>query len=213
MNLPFLLKDWRAAHGLTQPQAAAVMGCARESISEWERGFPLAPRCLARVVRCFALPSDDPRIVQVKADALPPIDAPQFAAQLRGWRRTHRLTAAQAGRALRVHARTVQAWEGRLQFPQPALLHRALRVLAAPPVGDLGQHGWHIRDRVHRDPGLTFGRQLRAWRRGRGMNQLAACIALGLPRDQALISNWEKGKCLPRPERLAAIRAQIGGAL
>lgn len=209
MNLPFLLKDWRAAHGLTQPQAAAVLGCARESVSEWERGFPIAPRCRTLILRCFALPSDDPRLVQVKANALPPIEAAEFAAQLRAWRRTHRLTAAQAGRALRVHARTVYAWEARLQFPQPALLHRALQVLAAPPVGDLGENGRYTRDRGHRDPDCSFGKQLRAWRKGRGMNQLAACIALGLPRDQATISDWEKGKSLPRPERLAAIRAVI----
>lgn len=210
MNLSFLLKDWRSTHDLTQPQAAAVIGCARESISEWERGFPIAQRFLARLLRCLALPSSDPRIAAVKAAALPAVDAVQFATALRAWRRTHRLTARQAGRALRVHARTVHAWEQRLQFPQPALLHRALRVLAAPPTGDLGEHGWHNRDRAHRDPDCSFGRQLRAWRKARRMNQLAACIALGLPRDQATISDWERGKALPKPGRLAAIRAVIG---
>lgn len=209
MNLALLLKDWRAAHDLTQPQAAAVLGCARESVSEWERDFPIAPHYLARVHRAFALPSDDPRIVAVKAAALPPIDAAQLATTLRAWRRTHRLSAAQAGRALRVHARTVQAWEHRLQFPQPDLLRRALIVLAAPPAGDLGENGRYTRDRAHRDPACTFGTQLRAWRKARRMNQLAACIALGLPHDQALISNWEKGKALPRPERLTALLSII----
>lgn len=212
MNLAFLLKDWRAQHGLTQPQAAAVLGCARESISEWERGYPVAPRSRELLQCAFRLHAGDPRILAVKAAGQPPIDAAQLSSMLRTWRRTHRLTARQAGRALRVHARTVQAWEHRLQFPQPALLHRALKVLAAPPVGDLGEHGWHNRDRTHRDPDGTFGRQLRAWRKGRGMNQLAACIAIGLPRDQATISDWEKGKSLPRPERLARIRAVIAQA-
>lgn len=209
MNLALRLKDWRAAHDLTQPQAAAVIGCARESVSMWERGGPVVPRFIEPLFRSLRLPVGDPRIVKVKGDALPLVDAAELAAALRAWRRTHRLTARQAGRALRVHARTVQAWEQRLQFPQPALLHRALRVIAAPPAGDLGEHGWHNRDRAHRDPDCSFGRQLRAWRKARGMNQLAACIALGLPRDQATISDWERGKALPKPERLAAIRALL----
>lgn len=161
MNLSLVLKDWRGAHDLTQPQAAHIIGCARESVSEWERGFPVAAKSRGLIAHALRLASDDPRIVAVKAAALPPIDAAQLATTLRAWRRTHRLTAAQAGRALRVHARTVQAWESRLQFPQPAPLHRALTVLAAPPAGDLGENGWHNRHRAHRDPQCSFGKELR----------------------------------------------------
>jgi transcriptional regulator with XRE-family HTH domain len=212
MKLPLLLKTWRHLHGFTQPQAARVIGCSRETVSQWENGHPIAPQFRPRLARALQLPSDDPLILRVQADSRPPIDAAQLAATLRAWRRTHRLTRTQAGRALRVHERTVFAWERRVQFPQPALLRRALAVLAAPPVGDLGANGWHTRARTHRDPGCSFGTQLRAWRKARGLNQLAACIALGLPRDQALISNWEKGKSLPRLERLAAIQSVIGQA-
>ena len=50
-----------------------------------------------------------------------------------------------------------------------------------------------------------FGRLLREWRKARGLNQLAACIALDLPRDQALISNWENAKSMPR--KLRPLRA------
>jgi len=47
------------------------------------------------------------------------------------------------------------------------------------------------------------------WRKERGLRQIDACTVLGLPPDQALISDWERGKGSPRLERIVRLLAII----
>jgi transcriptional regulator with XRE-family HTH domain len=54
-----------------------------------------------------------------------------------------------------------------------------------------------------------FGEQLRAWRKARGLRQMDACAALGLPPDQGLICRYERGEASPRRERMTRILAII----
>jgi len=54
-----------------------------------------------------------------------------------------------------------------------------------------------------------FGRLLREWRKRRGLNQLEAAAELGVWRDQAKISKWEKGRQMPRKPVLLALLARL----
>ena len=54
-----------------------------------------------------------------------------------------------------------------------------------------------------------FATLLRNWRRAHCLTQAQACVALGLPRDQALISDWESGKAFPRKPRLQQLVAAL----
>lgn len=198
------LKTFRATHRLSQRAAGIALGIRGETLRRWESGvLPDAP-ALAEVLRRMRMTIDaDAARAAIVGPRL--IEPDAFAARLIAWRERHRLAQHQAARALGIHTRTVFAWEKLAQFPGRAVLTKILTLLESPPAVPVGTHGWHARTRVHRDPHRSFGRKLRAWRKARGLNQLAACITLGLPRDQALISNWEKGKTLPRPERLARL--------
>jgi transcriptional regulator with XRE-family HTH domain len=147
------------------------------------------------------------------------ISAEDLADKLRKWRHGHDLTMQMAAEALSIHARTVCAWEACTQYPQPPLLKRVLPLLDGPPVGVRNVNGWRVRRRAAREKAVAitgprrwpFGRRLKTWRQSRGLNQLEAAMALGLPRDQALISSYEKGRYFPRPERLEIIEAIIAG--
>lgn len=205
--IAFALKDWRARHDLTQPEAAVAFDVCRETISQWECGGPVRQASLPAVLATLATTLEPERIAEIKAAVaiVPPIAPADFAERLRAWRRRHRLTRRQAGEALDVHERTVCAWECCTQFTHAPMLARVLPRLDAPPVGVTSTNGWKARTAAHRDPQRRFANALRAWRKARGLNQLEAAAALGLPHDQALISNWERGKRLPKPERLMQI--------
>ena len=54
-----------------------------------------------------------------------------------------------------------------------------------------------------------FGRLLREWRKRRGLNQLEAAAELGVGRDQAKISKWEKGRQMPRKPVLVSLLVRL----
>lgn len=199
------LRDYRQRHGFSQRHAGIALGCSKHTLRGWESGT-LPPRlAIPEILRRLALPV---HVAAIKAAArkAPLVEPAELAARLRAWRRRHKLTRRQCGEALGVHERTVCAWESCTQFPGAPLLRRTIALIESKPTGVVSTNG------RHRAIDRSFGRRLRAWRKARGLNQLAAAIALGLPRDQSLISDYEKGIQFPRPERLAAIEAQIGGA-
>ncbi len=51
--------------------------------------------------------------------------------------------------------------------------------------------------------------ELREWRKRRGLNQLEAAAELGVGRDPAKISKWEKGRQMPRKPVLLALLARL----
>ena len=121
----------------------------------------------------------------------------EVAKRLWKWRRKHKLTRAQAVRALTelgyfTTNRTVWVWETAQMLPnRPKALLEKLE-LALPAC---------VKPKVVRHPELRrFPKLLRACRGHRGLNQAAACRALGVCVDQGKISRWETGKQLPRLE-------------
>lgn len=133
--IAFALKDWRARHDLTQLEAAVVFDVRRETISQWECGDPVRQASIPAVLATLATTIEPGHIAEIKAAVaiIPPITPADFAAQLRAWRRLHKLTRRQAGEALGVHERTICAWECCTQFAPAPTLARVLPLLDAPP--------------------------------------------------------------------------------
>ena len=50
---------------------------------------------------------------------------------------------------------------------------------------------------------------LKRWRKGHRLNQAEACAMLSLPADQALLCHYERGRFIPRPERMRRMLAVI----
>lgn len=211
------LRNWRANHGFTQHEAAVALGVQRDAIPDWETQsrVPQQP-ALAEVLRRLRMPVDEERVKMVAAPR-PLIEPKEFAARLREWRQRYRLSRNQAAEALRnatglkTTDRTIYCWETGREMPWRPLI--VLEKLQAPPVGVTTVHGWLKRSVRQRDPRATFGKKLRAWRKANGLNQAEACKALGLPLDQALISDWERAKSLPRQKRLRALLSMIAKPL
>jgi transcriptional regulator with XRE-family HTH domain len=195
-----MLKGWRAKHGFSQRQAAMAIGCTYGALQGWEKQQH-APRqpALAEIIRRLRMPVDAERVREATKRKRP-VEPAEFAARLREWRKRHGLSQAQAGRFLGTTGRTVWVWESMRSLPNQPLA--MLAKLAESPQ----------KPRPMITP-QRFGRLLRAWRKANGINQAAACRALGLPLDQALISNWERGKAMPRPARLKALLAKIANPL
>lgn len=205
-----LLKDWRADHGFSQRQAAVALGVRAETLRGWE-GLDAAPQqpALGEILRRLRMPVDAERVKQV-TKRLPPVDPQKFAELFRAWRRRHRLTrddaatAVRAATGLRTTGRTVWVWETARALPKRPLL--VLEKLTTALVN---------RPRTAKDAAAAetrrFRRLLKRWRKARGLNQSEACAMLGLPNDQGLLSNYERGKATPRPERMRAMLAIITG--
>jgi hypothetical protein len=77
-------------------------------------------------------------------------------------------------------------------------------VRAGPENVPTGIHGPLAVNPPKRKPAIMEPRQFAAllsrWRRGHRMTQAQACAALGLPAEQALICDYERGNAFPRPE-------------
>jgi transcriptional regulator with XRE-family HTH domain len=198
------LREYRVRYDLSQREAAIALGCNAQTLRGWEKCVGPMPLAIPELLRRLEMPVHVPA-VKAAARPRPLIEPAEFATKLRAWRRRYKLTQCQCGEALGIHERTVFAWETCQQFPGTPILRRTLALLGERPVGVLSRNG------RHREIDRSFGRRLRMWRKARGMNQLAAVIALGLPRDQALISDYEKGQQYPRADRLAHILAVIDG--
>ena len=208
-----LLKDWRAKHRFTQRQAGVALGTTADVVRGWESkdGMPRQP-ALGEILRRLRMPVDEELVKQ--ATKRPPLIEPQkFAELLRAWRRRRKLSREAAARelrstGLRTIGRTVWTWESGRALPwRPQaildLIHGPLAVTPPNPRG--------------RKPNLPrplmtpkqFAKALRDWRRTHCLTQRQACVALGLPHDQALISDWERGKAFPRKPRLQQLVAAL----
>jgi transcriptional regulator with XRE-family HTH domain len=195
------LKGWRAEHGFTQREAAVAIGAGSETVRGWEtqKGCPRQP-ALGEILRRLRMPVDVD-LVKAATKRRKPIEPEKFTELMRAWRRRCKLSRAEAAYALRstglrTMARTVWTWETARALPQRPmavleLIHGPLAVNPPKPKPPV----------VPRD----FAAKLRRWRRGHRMTQAQACAALGLPADQALISDYERGNAFPQPTRLRAI--------
>lgn len=205
-----MLTGWRADHGFTQRQAAVALGVRAETLRGWEclDAMPFEP-ALGEILRRLRMPVDAERVKQVTKRP-PPIEPQKFAELFRAWRRRHRLSRDEAAAALRSVAglrttgRTVWVWETARALPKRPLfvLDQLTTALAKRPTTARSEAQVAARN---------FRRQLKRWRKSRGLNQAEACAILGLPGDQALLSHYERGTYTPRPERMAALLAIITG--
>lgn len=204
-----LFRAWRRRCKLTQNEAAYAIRSATglhttgRTVWVWEaaRTLPQRPRLVLDLIH-GPLAVNPPRPKQPK----PIISRTQFAALLRNWRRTHCLTQAQACVALGLpnDPALISSWESGKAFPKKQRLEKLAAALKQPPASGPGTHRWFA------ERASNFGQQLRAWRKARGLRQVDACAVLGLPRDQSLICDYERGKSHPQPERMSAILAIIG---
>ena len=197
------LKGWRVKHGFTQREAAAAIGTGAETVRGWESqdGVPRQP-ALGEILRRLRMPVDVDLVKQA-TERPRPIEPEKFAELMRAWRRRCKLSRVGAAYALRAVSelkttdRTIWTWESARALPQRplavlALIHGPLAVSPPKP-----------------KPAVMEPRQFAAllsrWRRGHRMTQAQACSALGLPADQALISDYERGNAVPQPNRMRAI--------
>ena len=203
------LKEWRAEHGFSQRQASVAIGTGKDVVGGWERGhgIPIQPG-LGEILRRLRMPVDA-ALVKQATKRQPAIEPKKFAELFRAWRRRCKLTQNEAAYAirsatgLRTTGRTVWVWEAARVLPQrPRLLldliHGPLAVNPPRP-----QQPKPIISRTQ------FAALLRNWRRTHCLTQKQACAALGLPHDQALISNWEKCKAFPKKQRLQQLVAAL----
>jgi transcriptional regulator with XRE-family HTH domain len=196
------LKRWRVKHGFTQREAAAAIGTSAETVRGWEtqKGCPRQP-ALGEILRRLRM-EVDVELVKAATKRPKPIEPEKFAELMRAWRRRCKLSRVQAAHALRstglrTMARTVWTWETARALPQRPmavleLIHGPLAV--NPPKPKL----------AIMEP-RQFAALLSRWRRGHRITQAQACAALGLPSDQALISDYERGNAVPQPTRMRAI--------
>ena len=191
---------WRGQHGLSQIQAAVLLGFPRETFRRVESMTRQTEGMAAEeILRRMGEPVSAEALEEVTRRT-PPVEPAELAAALSQWRKRHRLTQARAAEALTkmgmfTTGRTIWVWESARMLPrQPLALMKLLE--QTPPKRPR---------KPKRDK--SFGRQLRAWRKGRGLTQTQAMAVLGVTGDQAKFSDWERGKMIPRniPELLAKI--------
>jgi transcriptional regulator with XRE-family HTH domain len=217
-ELALKLKEWRARHGLNQVEAAYALGLKSNGVRELERAdnppnalhFIRAREILRRMER-----EPDVAAARQACAPKPPMTPEAFAARLRSWRKARRLTQPRAAAAVSalgvvVGNGTWAKWERCDQTPWPSPMRLVLAALAraprpAPPAPT-------SRIRPHREMPMEprkFCCLLKRWRKGHRLNQAEACAMLGLPADQALICNYERGRSIPKPARMSAILAII----
>lgn len=195
---------WRARHGLSQAQAAAVLRFPTSTFRSAESMKRQAARLAAdEIIHRIGQPVDAEAVAEAKRRERP-VEPQELAAVLRGWRRKHRLNRRQAAVALGAMGfstteRTIWVWETARMLPRRPL--DLMRLLETKPP----------RPPRRRKRANAFGRRLRAWRKRRGLTQAQALAALGAPGDQAKMSDWERGKKLPR--NAAELLAKMEGSL
>jgi len=200
------LKGWRVKHGFTQREAGAAIGTSAETVRGWESqgGVPRQP-ALGEILRRLRM-EVDVELVKAATKRPKPIEPEKFAERMRAWRRRCKLSRVQAAHALRSVAglkttgRTIWVWESARALPQRPLallelIHGPLAVNPPKPKPLIAPK--------------HFAKALRDWRRAHFLTQAQACVALGLPHDQALISDWESGKTFPRKVRLEQLVAAL----
>ena len=202
------LKGWRAEHGFTQREAAAAIGAGTETVRGWEsqKCCPRQP-ALGEILRRLRMPVDVDLVKQATKRPKP-IEPEKFAGLMRAWRKRCKLTREQAAFALRsagmkTTAHTIRIWEAAGEYPRRPmavleLIHGPLAVNPPSPP----------KPKPFITPG-QFAAMLRGWRRKYCLTQKQACAALGLPADQAVISDWESCKAFPRKPRLQQLVAAL----
>ena len=146
-----------------------------------------------------------------------PLSPQAFADRLRTWRKARILTQPRADAlfcslGVQVAAATWGKWERADQTPWPSFMRRVLAALALAPRPTRPPPTSRLHP--HREMPMCprkFRRLLRRWRKACGLNQAEACVLLGLPPDQSLLSNYERGKAIPRTARMSALLAIIAG--
>jgi transcriptional regulator with XRE-family HTH domain len=182
-------------------RAATGLKMTDRTLWTWETARALPQRPLAALALIHGpLAVNPPR-------PKPLITPRRFATLPKSWRRQHCLTQMQACAALRLKPdqAVISDWESGICMPQKRRLHQMVEALKQPPATGPGTHNWFAAR------SKEFGQKLRAWRKARGLRQLDACAALGLPRDQGLICRYERGKASPRRERMERILSIVAG--
>ena len=196
-------KIWRAKNGLSQVQAGALLKWPPSMFRSIE-GMTgrMTPLAVDEILHQIRKPVSAEEVAVIKQRQRP-VEPGVVAERLRQWRRTHRLNRRQAADALKAMgfattARTLWVWETERMLPQRPLA--LLEKLAEKPPKTEPQ-----REEI----GRSFGQTLRQWRRKRGLNQREALAILGEGGDQAKVSDWERGKMVPRnmAELLAKMEA------
>lgn len=182
---------WRGQHGLSQVQAAALLALPRSTF----RGVESMKRQTARlsadeILHRMSQPVSAEALAAVKRHERP-VEPEELAAALRKWRKRHRMSRERAATALKAMGffttgRTIWVWESARMLPRRPL--EVLQLLEATP----------RKPPRKPKPDKSFGRQLRAWRKSRGLTQVQALAVLGVPGDQAKWSDWERGKKIPK---------------
>ena len=201
------LREWRAEHGFSRPQAGAALGTSGHVIRGWEsKGEVPRQPALGEILRRLRMPVDAEMVKQATKRPRP-IEPQKFAELLMAWRRRNKLNRPAAAFALRSQgmkttARTIWVWEAAREYPQ-----RPLKVLELIH-GPIAVNPPRPKRKSDIDP-RQFAAALRRWRKGHRLTQRQACAELGLPDDQALICDYELGNAVPRPDRARAIMAVI----
>jgi transcriptional regulator with XRE-family HTH domain len=189
---------WRGQHGLSQIRAAVLLGIPRETFRRVESMSRETDGMAAdEILRRMGEPVSAEALEEVTRRT-PPVEPAELAKRLRQWRRRYRMSRERAAEALRAMGffttgRTIWVWETERMLPRQPLALMA-KLDEEPP-----------KPPRKPKPDKSFGRQLRAWRRGRGLTQREALAVLGVPGDQAKLSDWERGKKVPKnvPELIA----------
>jgi transcriptional regulator with XRE-family HTH domain len=189
---------WRQNGGLTSRAVAAALGVSVTALRHWER-CTKAPHAstLQRIVPILNSPPVEqppppPRISR-RLD-------PEFGPRLRAWRKASRLKQAQVCAMLGISDKaTLSHYERGRAMPCDSRLAKIEQLIACGPALSASAHA-----------DISFPQRLRAWRRAGSLKQTQACALLGV--DVSLLSDYERGAALPRPERRARIEAIIAGA-
>jgi len=184
-------KIWRAKNGLSQVQAAALLKWPPSMFRSIE-GMTgrMTPLAVDEILHQIRKPVSAEEVAVIKQRQRP-VEPGVVAERLRQWRRAHRLNRRQAADALKAMgfattARTVWVWESERMLPNRPLA--LLEKLAEKPPKT---------EPRRREIGRSFGKQMRLWRRMRGLNQREALAILGEGDDQGKLSRWENGKQVP----------------
>ncbi len=203
MELAAECKIWRAKHSLSQKQAGAMLGWAHNTLRSVESmKTNICQPALAEILHQIRRPLGEEEVAAAKVRERP-FEPAQVAAQMRQWRKSHRLNRRQAADALKAMghfttARTIWVWESAKMLPnRPLALMEKLA--ETPPKTEASR----------REIAQSFGKVLRAWRKKRGFNQRIAMEVLGEIDDQGKMSRWESGKQAPKnmPALLAKMEA------
>lgn len=184
-------RRWRAVHGLSQVQASRLLDLPRSTFRTIESMKRPTPRLAAQELLHRMSQPVSTEAVEVVTKRTPLAEPAALAAALRQWRKRHRMSRDRAATALTAlgfftTGRTIWVWETARMMPrQPLALIKMLE--AKPP-----------KPPRKPKPDKSFGRQLRAWRKVRGLTQTQALAALGIRGDQAKLSDWERGKKIPK---------------